>query len=243
MLVPAAAVGAVGVPVKEGEAIVALKAMSLIFVVILAVFAATFVCSEVILAVLLATVVCRDAMFEVLVEILFALVVILLELVIMFAVLVAILAVFAVMLAVFEIIFESKVVILAVLEAIKVGKLPIVDALIPPTFTTVGAAAVPPKSFVNCNLPFVVASASGVAEPPTIEVTKAVVAICVVLVPGAAVGAVGVPVKEGEAIVALNAMSFVLDVILAVFDVILLVLVVIAAVFAVMLAVFAATLD
>lgn len=196
-------------------------------------------------------------MFEVLVEILLVLVVILLELVLMFAVLVAILAVFAVMLAVFEIIFASKAVIPAVLEAIEVGKLPIVDALIPPTLTTVGAAAVPPKSFVNCNLPFVLASASGVADPPTIEVTKAVVAICVVLVPAAAVGAVGVPVKEGEAIVALKAISFVLAVILAVFevtivskvvilavfDVILLVLVVIADVFAVMLAVFAATLD
>ena len=57
MLVPAAAVGAVGVPVKEGEAIVALKAMSFVFVVILAVFAATFDSNVVILAVLLATLV------------------------------------------------------------------------------------------------------------------------------------------------------------------------------------------
>jgi hypothetical protein len=39
-----------------------------------------------------------------------------------------------------------------------------------------------------------------------------------VLVPGAAVGAVGVPVNEGDAIVALKAISDVLDVILAVFD-------------------------
>ena len=51
------------------------------------------------------------------------------------------------------------------------------------------------------------ASASGGAEPPTREDTKAVVAICVLLVPAAGVGAVGVPVKDGEAIVALNAMS------------------------------------
>jgi hypothetical protein len=57
VLVPAAAVGAVGVPVKEGEAIVALKAMSFVFVVILAVFAATFDSNVVILAVLLATLV------------------------------------------------------------------------------------------------------------------------------------------------------------------------------------------
>ena len=57
MLVPAAAVGAVGVPVKEGEAIVALNAMSFVLVVILAVFAATFDSNVVILAVLLATLV------------------------------------------------------------------------------------------------------------------------------------------------------------------------------------------
>jgi hypothetical protein len=38
-------------------------------------------------------------------------------------------------------------------------------------------------------------------------------------VPGAAVGAVGVPVKLGDAIVARNAMSAILVVILAVFDV------------------------
>ena len=57
MLVPAAAVGAGGVPVKEGEAIVALNAMSFVLVVILAVFAATFDSNVVILAVLLATLV------------------------------------------------------------------------------------------------------------------------------------------------------------------------------------------
>jgi hypothetical protein len=43
-----------------------------------------------------------------------------------------------------------------------------------------------------------------------------VVASCDVLVPGAAVGAVGVPVKEGEAMVARNHISEVLVVILAV---------------------------
>ena len=67
-------------------------------------------------------------------------------------------------------------VMLDVLDEIKVGKVAIVEELIPPTLFTVGAAAVPPKSFVNCNLPFVLASASGVAEPPTIDVTNAVVA-------------------------------------------------------------------
>ena len=101
----------------------------------------------------------------------------------------------------------------------------------------------------------VVASASGVADPPTIEVTNAVVAICVVLVPAAAVGAVGVPVNEGEAMVALNAISFVFtvildvlavtlfskEVILVVFAAILVVLVTMFAVLAVMLEVFAAT--
>ena len=40
-------------------------------------------------------------------------------------------------------------VILAVLEEIKVGKLAIVEELTPPTLTTVGAVAVPPKSLVN----------------------------------------------------------------------------------------------
>jgi hypothetical protein len=41
-------------------------------------------------------------------------------------------------------------------------------------------------------------------------------------VPGAAVGAVGVPVNEGDAIVALNAMSEIFVVMLEVFDAILL---------------------
>ena len=73
----------------------------------------------------------------------------------------------------------------------------IVDELTPPTLFTVGASAEPPKSLVNCNLPFTNAVASGVIEPVTCAATKAVVAICVELVPGAAVTAVGVPVKAG----------------------------------------------
>ena len=56
--------------------------------------------------------------------------------------------------------------------------------------------------------------------PPTIVDTNAVVANCDVLVPGAAVGAVGVPVNEGDAIVALKAISDIFDVILSVLDVI-----------------------
>ena len=47
--------------------------------------------------------------------------------------------------------------------------------------------------------------------------TNSVVAICVVLVANAAVGAVGVPVNDGDAIVALSNMSAVFAVILAVF--------------------------
>jgi hypothetical protein len=76
-----------------------------------------------------------------------------------------------------------------------------------------------------------------------------VVANCVELLPVAAVGAVGVPVKDGEAIVALNAISAVLLVMLAVFEVTLVSSAVMLAVFevtlvssAVMLAVFAPTL-
>ena len=63
--------------------------------------------------------------------------------------------------------------------------------------------------------------------------TNCVVAICVVLVDNAAVGAVGVPVNEGDAIVARNNISAVFAVILAVFAAIALVLLVILAVFAV----------
>ena len=73
----------------------------------------------------------------------------------------------------------------------------IVDELTPPTLFTTGKSAVPPKSFANFNLPFVVASASGVIEPVTCALTKAVVAICVELFEASAVTAVGVPVKAG----------------------------------------------
>ena len=68
----------------------------------------------------------------------------------------AILFEFVVILAVLEVTLVSNaaisfvlVVILEVLVAINVGKVPIVDELMPPTVLTVGAVAVPPKSFVN----------------------------------------------------------------------------------------------
>ena len=128
MLVASAAVGAVGVPVNEGDAIVALNNISAVLLVILAVLAAIAL------------------------------------------VLIVILAVFAAMAVVL-------LVILAVFEAINVGKVVIVNELTPPTLFTVGKSAVPPKSLVNFNLPFVRASASGVTEPVTCAFTKAVVAI------------------------------------------------------------------
>ena len=53
------------------------------------------------------------------------------------------------MLAVFVAMLAVLAVMLAVFDATVVGKLAIVDELTPPTLFTVGAAAVPPKSFVN----------------------------------------------------------------------------------------------
>ena len=67
-------------------------------------------------------------------------------------------------------------------------------AVEPPTVFTVGDVAIPPKSPANWTLPFTVVEASGVAAL-VVAVTKAVVATCVVLVPAAAVGAIGTPVK------------------------------------------------
>jgi hypothetical protein len=87
-----------------------------------------------------------------------------------FAVFVAIFVVFDVILAVLLAIFVSAVVTL-------VGKFEIVEELIPPILFTVGASAVPPKSFVNLILPFTLAVASGVADPPTMDETNSVVAI------------------------------------------------------------------
>jgi hypothetical protein len=75
------------------------------------------------------------------------------------------------------------IVILSVLEAMfavfvvtEAGNVETVEELTPPIEFTVGAYAVPPKSFVNLIFPFTIAVASGVAEPPTMEDTNSVVA-------------------------------------------------------------------
>ena len=82
----------------------------------------------------------------------------------------------------------------------------IVVELEPPTVFTVGDVAIPPKSPANCTLPFTVLEASGVAAL-VVDVTKAVVANCVLLVPAAAVGAVGIPVKFASTMVLLVIVS------------------------------------
>ena len=143
-------------PVNDGDAIVARNNISAMFAVILAVLAAIAFVLFVILAVFAA--------------ISFVLLVIL-------AVFAAISVVLLVILAVFAAMAVVLLVILAVFEVINVGNVVIVDELNPPTLFTVGKSAVPPKSFANCNLPFTVAVASGVAAPVILEATKAVVAI------------------------------------------------------------------
>ena len=165
-----AAVGAVGVPVNDGDAIVALSNMAAVFAVILAVFAAIAFVLLVILAVF-------DAMAAVLLVMLAVFAAISVVLIVILAVLAAIALVLIVILAVFAAMAVVLLVILAVFEAINVGKVVIVNELTPPTLFTVGKSAVPPKSLVNFNLPFVRASASGVTEPVTCAFTKAVVAI------------------------------------------------------------------
>lgn len=97
----------------------------------------------------------------------------------------AILLMFVVILAVLDITLVSNatisfvlVVILAVLEATNVGKVLIVEELIPPTVFTVGKSAVPPKSFVNLILPFTLAVASGVAVAAMPEATPEFNANC-----------------------------------------------------------------
>jgi hypothetical protein len=156
-------VGAVGVPVNDGDAIVALSNMA-------AVFAAIALVLLVILAVF-------EAISLVLLVILAVFEAISLVLLVILAVFAAIALVLLVILAVFAVMAVVLLVMLAVFEAINVGKVVIVVELTPPTLFTVGKSAVPPKSFVNFNLPFVAASASGVIEPVTFEATKAVVAI------------------------------------------------------------------
>ncbi len=226
-----------------------LDAIFVAFVVILEVFAAIALVFDVILAVFEVTLVSKAAISVVLAvilavfnAILFVFVVMLVVLVAIFVAFVAIALVFAVMLEVFEVTLVSNavmlfvlVVMLEVFEAINVGKVPIVDELTPPTVFTVGKSAVPPKSFVSLILPFTLAVASGVADAAIPEATPAdkaactnsVVAICVVFVPSAAVGAIGVPVNVGDALFAFNAIAAIFAVILAVLAAIFVVFVVI----------------
>ena len=179
--------GAVGVPVNEGDAIVALNAISEVFVVILEVFEIILVSNPASALVALAI---SAVMLDVFAEIAFVLAVILavfvaiaLVLLVILALLVAISAALVVILEVLAVtlVFNEVIsailivilevfaaiefvldVMLAVFAAIDVGKVAIVDEITPPTLFTVGKSAVPPKSFVNLSLPLFVASASGV---------------------------------------------------------------------------------
>jgi len=126
VLVPGTAVGAVGVPVKLGDAIVARNAMSAILVVMLAVLDVTLVSNAAILFV-----------FAVMLAVLLAIFV---AFVLILAVFEVILAVFAAIFVVFVAIFVVFDVILAVLLAILVsavvtlvGKFEIVVELTPAT--------------------------------------------------------------------------------------------------------------
>jgi len=74
------------------------------------------------------------------------------------------------------------------------------DELTPPTVFTVGKSAVPPKSLANFMIPLAMVVAS-VAELDILERTKAAVAISVLLALGSGVGAVGLPVKDGDEMV------------------------------------------
>jgi hypothetical protein len=241
-----------------GDALFAFKAIAAVFAVILAVLAAIFAVFVVILDVLFVTLVSNAAIAFVLdvilavfvaMELVFAVILEVLDVTLVSNA--AILVVFEVMLEVLEVILVSAVVTL-------VGKLAMVDELTPPTVFTVGKSAVPPKSFVNLIFPFTLAVASGVAEAAIPEATPAVkaactnsvVAICVVFVPSAAVGAIGVPVNVGDALFAFKAIAAVFAEILAVFAAIFAVFVVIfvlfvamSAVFDVILAVFDNTLE
>ncbi len=89
-------------------------------------------------------------------------------------------------------------VILFVALIILVSKVAMVAEFTPPIVFTVGDVAVPLKSPANCMIPFEDVDASVGAAVATAEVTKAVVAICIVFVPAVAVGACGTPVNKGD---------------------------------------------
>ena len=181
---PSAAVGAIGVPVNVGDALFAFKAIAAVLEVMLAVFAAIFVVFVVIFVLFVAMsaifavildvfdviLVSKAVMLFVLAVILAVLATIFVVFVVMFVLFIAMSAMFAVILDVLDAIFKVFVVTVA-------GNVEIVDELTPPTMFTVGKSAVPPKSFVNLILPFTLAVASGVADPPTIDETNSVVAI------------------------------------------------------------------
>ena len=93
------------------------------------------------------------------------------------AVFAAMFVVFSVMLKVAAFRLDVKLVILDVAAFTTVGKVEIVAELTPPILFTVGADAVPPKSFVNCSFPFMDAVASATVALVTKSATKAVVAI------------------------------------------------------------------
>jgi hypothetical protein len=157
VLVPAGAVGAVGVPVNDGDAIVALNNMSAVFAVMLEVLDAilvlksfsafvALVISAVMLEVLEVILVSSAVMLEVLDVILVLK---------SFSAFIA-LVISAVMLEVLDVTRVSNpaialvfAVILEVLDAINVGNVVIVVELTPPTLFTVGNDAVPPRSLVN----------------------------------------------------------------------------------------------
>ena len=78
--------------------------------------------------------------------------------------------------------------------------LAMVEELTPPTIFTVGKSAVPPKSLANFIIPFAVFVAS-VAALDICALTNAAVATSVPFALATGVGAVGLPVKEGEEMV------------------------------------------
>ena len=124
----------------------------------------------VLLEVALLIIVCNEVMLTVFDAILFVLVVI-------FAMFVAMSAVLEVILAVLEAMF-------AVFVVTDAGNVEMVEELTPPIVFTVGASAVPPKSFVNLIFPFTLAVASGVAVAAIPEATPAFNAACNLAIQG-----------------------------------------------------------
>ena len=214
------AVGALGVPVNVGDAMVARNNISAVFAVMLEVLDVILVLKAFSAFVALVTSAVILAVFELILvsnpaSAFVALVISAVMLDVLDVILVlkassafVALVISAVMLEVLDVILVSNpasafvalvtsAVMLDVLEAINVGKVPMVVELTPPTLFTVGKSAVPPRSLVNCNLPFLIVVASGVASLDIFVATNAVVAIWSSFEVDEAVGAVGVPVNAG----------------------------------------------